>query len=247
VLHEAFPPGRLDFFFLTGSAGTTFGVPGQGAYAAANAYLDCLARTRHRQGCHTVCLDWVAWHGIGFGADAAVTVGELERLGSRPVLPDEAFAAWEHVDRYDIAQAVIAPMKSAEAEPDVENASTPTRAWSAMTADEVLHELESGLRAILGRELGLPETELEADLPFVELGLNSVMAMSIRRQVEQLAGLELSVTMLWNHPTVVSLATHLAGKLAPQHDSADGSDGQGDSESSVLDAVFDTVDGAFPR
>jgi phthiocerol/phenolphthiocerol synthesis type-I polyketide synthase A len=242
VLHEAFPPGRLDFFFLTGSAGTTFGVPGQGAYAAANAYLDCLARTRHRQGCHTVCLDWVAWQGIGFGADATVTVGELERLGSRPVLPDEAFAVWEHVDRYDVAQAVIAPMQSAE--PDVNGASASTRAWSAMTADEVLHELETGLRAILGRELGLPETELETDLPFVELGLNSVMAMSIRRQVEQLAGIELSVTMLWNHPTVVALATHLASKLAPQQVSDDVSVGRGDFESSVLDDLFGSVESA---
>ena len=40
------------------------------------------------------------------------------------------------------------------------------------------------------------------DRPFAELGLNSVMAMSIRREAEQLAGIELSATMLWNHPTI---------------------------------------------
>ena len=114
ALHLAFPPGHLDFFFLTASAGTVFGVPGQAAYAAANAYLDCLARTRHRQGCHTVSLDWVAWQGLGFAADAAVTAQELERLGSRPVSPEEAFAAWEYVDCYDIAQVVMAPMPSVE-------------------------------------------------------------------------------------------------------------------------------------
>ena len=49
ALHEAFPPAALDFFFLTASAGTVFGIPGQGAYAAANADLDCLARARHRK------------------------------------------------------------------------------------------------------------------------------------------------------------------------------------------------------
>ncbi len=110
ALQAAFPPGGLDFFFLTASAGTVFGVPGQGAYAAANAYLDCLARTRHRQGCHTVSLDWVAWQGRGFGADATVTVQELERHGSRPISAEEAFAAWQYVDCYDVAQAVMAPM-----------------------------------------------------------------------------------------------------------------------------------------
>jgi phthiocerol/phenolphthiocerol synthesis type-I polyketide synthase A len=242
VLHDAFPPSRLDFFFLTASAGTVFGVPGQGAYAAANAYLDCLARIRHRQGCHTVSLDWVAWEGLGFGADATITNQELERLGSRPVLAEEAFAAWEHVDRHDIAQAVIAPMSSAE--PGVDHAPASVRAWSVMTAEELLDEIEAGLRGILGRELGLPETELEPDLPFVELGLNSVMAMSIRREVEQFAGIELSVTMLWNHPTVAALAAHLANKLAPQQDSEDGSVGQSDSESSVLDDLLGSVESA---
>ena len=95
-MHLAFPPDHLDFFFLTASAGTVFGVPGQAAYAAANAYLDCLARTRHRQGCHTVSLDWVTWHGLGFGADAAVTLRELERVGSRPVSAEEAFGNCSH-------------------------------------------------------------------------------------------------------------------------------------------------------
>ena len=42
ALHRTFPPASLDFFFLIASAGALFGIPGQGAYAAGNAYLDCL-------------------------------------------------------------------------------------------------------------------------------------------------------------------------------------------------------------
>ena len=223
ALHEAFPPATLDFFFLTASAGTVFGIPGQGAYAAANAYLDCLARARHRQGCHTVSLDWAAWQGLGFGSDAQVVVQELQRLGSRPVTPEEAFTAWEYVNRYDVAQAVMAPMPSAEEGAsvisDAHRTSTPTRAWSQMSPDDLHAELENGLRAILATELRMPEAEIELDRPFAELGLNSVMAMSIRREAEQLVGMELSATMLWNHPTVASLAEYLAKKLLPQKDS----------------------------
>lgn len=44
VLHDAFPPGSVDFFYLTASAAGIFGIPGQGSYAAANSYLDALAR-----------------------------------------------------------------------------------------------------------------------------------------------------------------------------------------------------------
>ncbi len=85
ALDEVFPAGSLDFLYLAASAGAVFGIPGQGAYAAGNAYLDALARARHRQGCNTVSLDWVAWQGLGFGGEAQIVFSELERVGSRPV------------------------------------------------------------------------------------------------------------------------------------------------------------------
>jgi phthiocerol/phenolphthiocerol synthesis type-I polyketide synthase A len=243
VVHELFPPGTLDFLFLTASAGTVFGVPGQGAYASANAYLDGLARARHRQGCHTVSLDWVAWRGLGFAADAQVVLQELERVGSRPLLPDEAFAAWEHVARYDVAQAVMAPLgSSAESASDVDAVSSAKVTWSQLPAETVLSEVQNGLRTILARELQMPEADFELDRPFAELGLNSVMAMSVRRETEQLVGFELSVTMLFNYPTVASLAAYLAAKVLPQTDSDDDADGTGDSDSSVLDDLFDIVE-----
>ncbi|HET9877184.1 MAG TPA: KR domain-containing protein, partial [Mycobacterium sp.] len=240
ALQAAFPPGDLDFFFLTASAGTVFGVPGQGAYAAANAYLDCLARARHRQGCHTVSLDWVAWQGLGFASDAAIAVQELQRLGSRPVTPEEAFAAWEHADSYDVAQAVMAPLPSTES--NGQHPSTPVRAWSAMSGDDLLHELEVELRTLIARELRLPETEVEGDRPFAELGLNSVMAMSIRREAEQLVEIQLSATMLWNYPTVTALAGYLAKRLSPEEDAGGDIEVPPDSGTSVLDALFDSAE-----
>jgi len=247
ALHEAFPPATLDFFFLTASAGTVFGIPGQGAYAAANAYLDCLARARHHQGCHTVSLDWVPWQGLGFASDVQIVVQELQRLGSRPVTPEEAFAAWEHVNRYDVAQAVMAPMLSAGEDTSVKSdahRTAPMRAWSQMSSDGLHAELENGLRAILAIELRMPEGELELDRPFAELGLDSVMAMSIRREAEQLVGIELSVTMLWNHPTIASLAEYLAKQLLPQQDSEGGVDIAPVAARGVLDALFDSVESA---
>ncbi len=82
-----------------------------------------------------------------------------------------------------------------------------------MPAEEVLSELQAGLSSILARELRLPEAELDAQRPFAELGLNSVMAMTVRRETEQFVGIELSATMLWNHPTISALAEHLAKKV----------------------------------
>jgi phthiocerol/phenolphthiocerol synthesis type-I polyketide synthase A len=108
----------------------------------------------------------------------------------------------------------------------------------------VLSVVENGLRTILARELQIPEAEFELDRPFAELGLNSVMAMSVRRETEQLVGFELSVTMLFNYPTVASLAAYLAAKVIPPKESDDDGDGKPDSDGSVLDDLFDIVESA---
>jgi len=245
ALHRAFPPGALEFFVLTASAATVFGVPGQGGYAAANAYLDALARARHQHGCRTLSLDFVAWRGLGFAAHAPIVIQELARVGSRPITPEEAFAAWGHAERYDIARAVIAPLPST-ARQALSTASggqlSPARAaaWQQMPARHVQDDLANRIRRIVANELGIPESELDTDRPFIELGLNSIVALSIRREIEQLAGRELSATMLWNHPTVTALAAYLAKHLARQEETVV-KEVPPDSTSGVLQTLFDRI------
>nr|WP_264017116.1 acyl carrier protein [Mycolicibacter longobardus] len=125
----------------------------------------------------------------------------------------------------------------------------PVRDWAQLPADEILSELEIGLRSILARELRMPEAELQLDRPFAELGLNSVMAMAVRRDIEALVGLELSATMLWNHPTTAALAAHLTGKLLPHEDTDDDDSAVAggelpESADSVLNELFDSVESA---
>ncbi|WP_335332720.1 type I polyketide synthase [Mycobacterium kyogaense] len=244
VLADLFGPQTLDFLYLAASAGAVFGIPGQGAYAAGNAYLDALARARHAQGDNIVSLDWVAWRGLGFGGEAQVVVSELERVGSRPVAPGEAFAAWDHVTRFDIDQVVMAPMSSAQdaAAVTADRPAAPTRNWAALDGDELLAELRDGLRGILATELRLPESDVLTDRPFAEMGLNSVMAMSIRREIERLVGLELSATMLFNHPTIDSFAGYLAQQLNPEAAGDEATADDDDDEDSLLDSLFDSVE-----
>ncbi|ORB70527.1 phosphopantetheine-binding protein [Mycobacterium shinjukuense] len=243
VLHQAFPPGSVDFFFLTASAAGIFGMPGQGSYAAANSYLDALARARHRQGCHTMSLDWVAWRGLGLAADAQIVSEELQRMGSRDITPSEAFTAWEYVDGYDLAQAVVVPVPSpggADGSTADNNAGPD---WSQMSATDARDRLENGLRTIVAAELRLPEAELDRNRPFVEFGLNSLMAMAIRREAERFVGIELSATMLINHPTLASLAEYLTKILLPQDDSETNEMAAlSASAGSVLDSLFDRIE-----
>jgi phthiocerol/phenolphthiocerol synthesis type-I polyketide synthase A len=210
ALDAAFAPDSVDFLFLTASAGTVFGVPGQAAYAGANAYLDCLARARQHHGGHTVSLDWASWHRLGFGSDAHVVAAELARHGSRPITAQEAFLAWEHVHRYDIAQALMAPMTTPATGAQSDGGSA---AWGQLPPEQVVVRLREGLRTIISRELQLAEGELDIDRPFAELGVSSLIAMAIRRETEELVGIELSATILWKYPTIGVLADHLAERL----------------------------------
>ena len=101
------------------------------------------------------------------------------------------------------------------------------------------------LRAILARELRMPASEIDVDQPFPELGLDSMMAMTVLRETQQLVGVDLSANKLFNHPTISSLAAYLAEMLEPQQvPQEDEADQTFDSQGSVLDELFDSVESA---
>ena len=117
--------------------------------------------------------------------------------------------------------------------------------WSQMSAEETRAELQVRLQAILARELGMPAAAVRLDQPFPELGLDSMMAMTVLRDAKQLVGADLSATMLWNHPNIAALAALLTEMLAPQRKSPDFeelAEKSADSPISVLDALFDSAE-----
>jgi acyl carrier protein len=115
--------------------------------------------------------------------------------------------------------------------------------WSEMSTPKILAELEIRLRAILARELGTPASAVGMDQPFPELGLDSMMAMTVLRDAKQLVGIDLSATMLWDHPTISSLAAFLMELLVPEHESTeDDVDLTQEASSNVLDALLDSVE-----
>ncbi len=91
----------------------------------------------------------------------------------------------------------------------------------------------------------MPEAAVDFDMPFPELGLDSMMAMNLLRDAKQLVRIDLSATMLWNHPTISSFAAYRGGTAAPPKKSRRKNDADVTSDSiSVLDALFDSVESA---
>ena len=120
------------------------------------------------------------------------------------------------------------------------------RDFSEIPRDELPAELRGLLASILGRELGMPASAIDLERPFPELGLDSMMAMTVLRETKKALGVDLSATMLWDHPTIASLAGFLAEAVAPQYEEPEPDDPEipAHTATSVLDALLDSVESA---
>ncbi|WP_205873775.1 type I polyketide synthase [Mycobacterium camsae] len=224
VLDELFPPGELDWMVLFSSCGYLVGFPGQGAYACANAFLDAFARRRRARGDRTVSVGWTAWRGLGMGSTSSFVAAQLEALGMGTVSADDAMSALDLALRDGDPNVVVLPLTPAAAATPMladvapsgsDDHLSPASAQPSVPTDpaEMADWLGRQVRAAIARELGLDEEGVKPHLPLVEMGVDSIMTVAVRRQLEKQTGLALSPTLLWEHPTAAAVTTRIVELL----------------------------------
>jgi phthiocerol/phenolphthiocerol synthesis type-I polyketide synthase D len=263
---------ELDWWVGFSSMATLLGLPGQLAYATGNAWLDALVAWRRASGLPATAINWGQWSGVGMSKSLTYSVldpitpdegvealqslvgGPINRVGVGRLRLDRAVAATPEFRELDyFAQLIsefdtVAGVRNVEQRPTAEDADATAAAvpdWSQLSTEDRLIELQTRLRAILARELRMSPSSISLDAPFPELGLDSMMAMTVLKETKKLVGLDVSANMLFNHPTIASLATYLAGLLAPPDAPEQDSVGSSaEPERSVLDDLFDSVESA---
>jgi polyketide synthase 1/15 len=257
-LHELTRGLDLSAFVLCSSVAGVAGAPGQGNYAAGNAFLDGLAAYRRARGLAGVSLAWGWW------AQAGAMTGhlggrDLARLSRGGLAPLSAGQAVELFDagvalghpvvvaaRFDQAglgalarDGGLSPLLRGLVRRPVRRLVDNDTAVSVSVLASRLGGLSPGEQHNLLRQLvcsqvaivlgGRGGDEVDADQTFQDLGFDSLTAVELRNRLKTTTGLALSPTLIFDYPTPTAVAHHL---LENFHD-VDTSGDSGVSEDAV--------------
>ncbi|PTA42621.1 type I polyketide synthase, partial [Micromonospora sp. RP3T] len=233
-LHEATAGLDLDLFVTYSSIAGVLGSPGQGAYAAANAYLDALAVHRRAQGRPAHALAWGMWDtdGMAAGLDGADR-SRVARAGLGVITEAVGVALFDTAVASDTAALVpavldlpalraaagVPPMLRALAgAPARRQAGAAADGWAdrlaRLTDDEARAEVGLLVRGLVAQVLGHGGADaVPADRAFQELGFDSLTAVDLRNRVNAATGLRLASTLVFDYPTPAALAAHVHEQL----------------------------------
>ncbi|MEU4371808.1 type I polyketide synthase, partial [Micromonospora chersina] len=245
ALHRATAHLDLSAFVLFSSIAATLGSPGQGNYAAANGFLDALARHRRTLGLPATSIGWGMWATDGgmagrLGADDRRRLG---RIGLNALSAGEGTALLDAADAGPLPAVVAArlrvtgdptqvpPLLRALARTGARRQARGARdgsgaGWAdrlaGLAPDEARRLLVDLVRGQAAAVLGHPSAQaVPGDRAFKELGFDSLTSVELRNRLATATGLRLPATLVFDYPTPERLAEHLHERLGHTVTAAD--------------------------
>ena len=234
-LHAATRQLPLDLFVMFSSVACVLGSPGQGNYAAGNAFLDALAEHRRRAGLPALSINWGPWADSGMAIEAGVA-DQMQSRGMRLLPPTTAVelleqlmsgthancvvldAQWPTLLKLtaDRTPAVLRELqaefgKHAEADPGSDVDETFLRELSRQeNADQRRALLVDYFATELARIMGTDRAALDAEQPLSQIGMDSLLAMELKNNLERRLAFSLPMAAFLEGPSLVTLAGHAA-------------------------------------
>ncbi|MEV4583194.1 SDR family NAD(P)-dependent oxidoreductase, partial [Nonomuraea jabiensis] len=238
LLHELTRERELSAFVLFSSCAATLGSAGQANYAAANAFLDALARHRHSLGLPATALDWGLWDnsaefGGMAGTLATADLARWARLGVAPLPRDEALELFDAALAGDAVTTLPARLSLAKvADPvpamlrgmlrkPVERRAADTslevplaQSLRGLSPDEQERTLLDLVRGQAALVLGhVTPNVISATGAFKDAGFDSLTAVELRNRLNAATGLRLPSSLLFDYPSPKALTEHLRTEL----------------------------------
>ncbi|MDX2845490.1 SDR family NAD(P)-dependent oxidoreductase, partial [Streptomyces ipomoeae] len=229
----------LGAFVLFSSLSGAMGGPGQGNYAAANAFLDALAHRRRAAGLPATSLVWGMWADGMAGTLDSTDTRRIARGGIAPLTTEEGMALLDTCleDGTDAAPVaakldhaalrtqaangllphlfhglVRAGRRAVNATADTTGLAARLAVLSPADAERALLDLIRGEAATVLGHSGADR--VGAHHAFAEIGFDSLTAIELRNRLAERTGVRLPATLLFDYPTPATLAAHLRTELA---------------------------------
>lgn len=242
VLDQITRHDRPDFIVHYSSSAAVFPVPGAADYAAANYYLDNIARAAADPACHVVTIDWHAWRDIGM----SVTYGTNHDSALRAVLTEQALEALDRSLRsrqsrvfvgqvhYDGGLASLLESFKTPLDPVIQrrilSAAEAQHRHNAVGVDHTRETIKSIEVRLTGRSDGEYSTEeellarcwanafgydvIDVNADFFDLGGDSIMGISLVNDINAVLEIQIEAFDLITERTVGRLADHIARSRA---------------------------------
>ena len=224
---------ELDYFVAFSSVTTMIGNPGQGAYVAANGYLQGMMRRRRAEGLPGLAVGWGAIGDVGVLARDAEGAAKLERISG--IIAMRAADALSHLEglltRPDACPDTVhcASFKPGTALQGLKLLSTPAFGQLFAAAEGGTGDTAIDLAAIIAgkgeieargivaklvaqevaRILRLTAEDIDVAQPLDDLGMDSLMSLELRMGIEARFGVELPVVAISAGVSVNELSTRL--------------------------------------
>gem|GEM_PF-2059373 len=256
-LHKITKKIPLDFFVLFSSATSLLGSPGQGNYAAANAFLDALAHYRQGLGLKGLSINWGPWKNGGMAARlnnknkerlASLGIKYLENQQGLQVLEQLIGQINDQIGVISIDWSIYKQQlgsncpKSLLKELLGKNQNTvsdpqklePTIFEDLLKTSQVKRKekLKSYLQQCMANALHLPKEEVLMVDNFMEQGMDSLMVMEVINQLKKELKLILYPREFYDRPKIDSLVEYLTAEFESAHGLLD------EKKSAIKEQVF---------
>jgi acyl transferase domain-containing protein/NAD(P)-dependent dehydrogenase (short-subunit alcohol dehydrogenase family) len=221
LLVELCSPDQPSFILLFSSIAAWVPALAAGVadYAAANAFMDWFANYQARKGRFWFkSVAWPSWSGAGMPGSNPPAYSQLG-LGTLEI--DEGLRLLEAVLCGTLeGSLLVCPGRGAETNPSAllqvpEQTAIP-EAGPPQPARNWELSIQPWLKKLFAESLGMAEAELDPELPFGELGVESILLAELLRKIELQVNRSLNPTLLLENPTLLRLSEELTNcGLAP--------------------------------